>query len=102
MASTITWDLPQIKRTGKELCSEANEIFSVLKSISAEIDNTKASFDSPEGSAMRSTFANFSSSFSKFQGDIKAFGDYLDSFSTSGTQLQDELANIAKSLPSAK
>ena len=99
MGNEIRWDTAQIKKTGQDLIEMANRMFATLSGAGRVVDETKQSFDTPEGNTMRQMFASLSSDFSKFKQDVAGFGEFIDQYGTEGEKLKETVGTAARQLP---
>lgn len=99
MANEMQWDVQQIQQNGTRLADKAAEMFTTLQQASAVIRETKSSFDSPEGNAMRQQFESLRGDFETFRTDVTTFGEFIRNYGQKGEQLQQETAAQARKLP---
>lgn len=99
MANEIKWDIQQIQQNGTRLADKAAEMFTTLQQASAVIQETKSSFDSPEGNAMRQQFESLRGDFETFRNDVAAFGEFIRNYGQKGEAFQQETTAQARKLP---
>ena len=76
MAGQAKIDIKEVQQKGATLQQKADDMFVTLQKAQEVIKKTAASFDSPEGRAMREQFAEYSRSFSNFKQDVDEFGRF--------------------------
>lgn len=101
MANTIVWDTAQIRKSGRELADMAEQMFATLSEAGKVVDETKASFDTPEGDSMRQMFDSLKTEFEKFKQDVTGFGEFVETYGLRGEELKDNVATAARKLPGA-
>lgn len=99
MGNDIRWETAQIKKTGQDLIEMANRMFTTLSEAGRIVDETKQSFDTPEGNTMRQMFASLSGDFNKFKQDVTGFGEFIDQYGTEGERLKENVGTAARRLP---
>lgn len=102
MAGQAKIDIKEVQQKGATLQQKADDMFATLQKAQEVIKNTEASFDSPEGRAMREQFAEYSRSFSNFKQDVDEFGRFTKQYAGNLDDLQKKMAANARRLPSVK